>query len=64
VIQRWGPLGHGAFGLQPFGVTLHGELEAGGMRIPRRITAGWHYGTDRWAEGQFIRWTVDRAAFA
>jgi hypothetical protein len=63
VIQRWGPLGHGAFGLQPFGVTLRGEVAAGGMRIPRRVTAGWYHGTDRWAEGQFIRWTVDGARF-
>ena len=63
VMRRWGPLGRGAFGEQPFGATLHGELEAGGMRIPRRITAGYHYGTDRWAEGQFIRWTVDDARF-
>jgi hypothetical protein len=60
-MSRWGPLGRGAFGKQPFGATLHGEVEAGGMRLPRRITAGYHYGTDRWAEGQFIRVTVDEA---
>ncbi|HEV7211397.1 MAG TPA: DUF6544 family protein [Blastococcus sp.] len=59
VLQRWGPLGHGSYGAQPFGVTLHGELTVGGITVPRRITAGWHYGTDRWAAGQFIRWTVD-----
>jgi hypothetical protein len=59
VMSRWGPLGHGSFGAQPFGVTLHGELSAGGITVPRRITAGWHYGTDRWPEGQFIRSTVD-----
>jgi hypothetical protein len=63
VMQRWGPLGHGAYGMQPFGATLHGELVVDGMRIPRRITAGWHYGTDRWPEGQFIRWTVEDARF-
>lgn len=63
VLQRWGPLGHGAYGPQPFGVTVHGELEVDGVRIPRRITAGWHYGTDRWPQGQFIRWTVEEARF-
>jgi hypothetical protein len=63
VMQRWGPLGHGSYGTQPFGATLHEELVVGGMRIPRRITAGWHYGTGRWPEGQFIRWTVDDARF-
>jgi hypothetical protein len=63
LMQRWGPLGHGAYGMQPFGAALHQELVVDGMRIPRRITAGWHYGTDRWPEGQFIRWTVDDARF-
>ncbi len=60
VMQRWGPLGHGAYGTQPFGATLHEELVVDGMRIPRRITAGWHYGTDRWAEGEFFRYAVTR----
>ncbi len=64
VMRRWGPLGRGSYGELPFGASLHGEVAAGGIRIPRRITAGYHYGTDRWAEGQFIRWTVDGAAFA
>jgi hypothetical protein len=58
-MTRWGPIGRGSFGEQPFGAALHGEVEAAGLRIPRRVTAGYHYGTDRWAEGQFIRWTVD-----
>ena len=60
-MSRWGPLGRGAFGERPFGAALYGEVDAGGMRIPRRITAGYDYGTDRWAGGQFIRWTVDEA---
>jgi hypothetical protein len=30
-----------------------------GVTVPRRITAGWHHGTDRWPEGRFIRYTVD-----
>jgi len=59
VMQRWGPLGRGSFGELPFGATLHGEVSTRGVRVPRRITAGYHYGTDRWAQGQFIRWTVD-----
>ena len=34
------------------------------VRIPRRITAGYHHGTDEWAAGQFIRWTVDEVLFS
>jgi len=63
VMDRWGPVGRGSFGLQRFGATLDGEVPVGGVRIPRRITAGWHYGTERWPEGQFIRWTVDAARY-
>lgn len=63
VMQRWGAAGRGSYAELPFGATLHGELTFGGITVPRRITAGWHYGTDRWAEGQFIRWTVDEARF-
>jgi hypothetical protein len=59
VMDRWGPVGRGSFGLQRFGATVDGEVLVDGVRIPRRITAGWHYGTERWPEGQFIRWTVD-----
>lgn len=58
-MRRWGPIGRGSFGEQPFGAALHGEVAAAGLRVPRRVTAGYHYGTDRWAEDQFIRWTVD-----
>jgi hypothetical protein len=58
-MQRWGPLGRGAFGERPFGATLEGELAAGGLRVPRRVTAGYGFDTDRWAQEQFIRWTVD-----
>ncbi len=39
------------------------EVDAGGMRIPRCMTAGYQHGTDTWAEGRFIRWTVDEAPF-
>jgi hypothetical protein len=62
-MSRWGPIGRGSFGEQPFGAALHGEVDAGGMRVPRRITAGYQYGTEKWAEGQFIRWTVDEVGF-
>lgn len=59
VMQRWGPAGEGSFGYQVFGATFSGEFTAGGITVPRRITAGWYHGTDRWPEGQFIRYTLD-----
>lgn len=62
-MDRWGAVGRGPFGLQRFGATFEGQVSAGGVRVPRRITAGWHHGTDRWPEGQFIRWTVDGARY-
>jgi hypothetical protein len=58
-MRRWGPLGRGAFGERPFGATFEGELAVAGLRVPRRVTAGYGFGTERWAEEQFIRWTVD-----
>jgi hypothetical protein len=58
-MYRWGPLGRGAFGERPFGATLEGDLLAAGLKVPRRVTAGYGFGTDRWPKEQFIRWTVD-----
>jgi hypothetical protein len=58
-MRRWGPLDRKTFGEQPFGAIFDGELVTGGLRVPRHVTAGYGYGTDRWEAGQFIRWTVD-----
>ena len=62
-LARWGnPDGEG-FGAHGFGADLHGESTFDGFTIPREITAGWHYGTDRWPEGQFIRYTTEDARY-
>jgi hypothetical protein len=58
-MQRWGPLGRTSFGERPFGATFDGELAMAGLRVPRHVTAGYGFGTDRWPQEQFIRWTVD-----
>ena len=63
VMTRWGNPGKEPFGMHSFGATLGGELSFDGFTIPRDITAGWHYGTDRWSEGQFIRYTIDAAHY-
>jgi hypothetical protein len=62
VMPRWGAIGSGSFGEQVFGATTDGEVTARGVTVPRRVTAGWHYGSDRWATGQFIRYTVEEVA--
>jgi uncharacterized protein DUF6544 len=64
VMMRWGAPGDEPFAPYPFGATLQDEVTVAGFTIPRTVTAGWHYGTDRWSEGQFIRYTVEHAAYA
>jgi hypothetical protein len=63
-LQRWGNPDGDTFGSHRFGAMLDGEARFGGFTLPRRVTAGWHYGTDRWANGQFIRYTVDDARYS
>ena len=44
-------------GYQPFGIDVNAECDFAGVTIPSRITAGWEYGTPRWApffEGEVI----------
>ena len=60
-LRRWGnPDGH-TFGNHRSGAILDDEARFGGFTLARRVTAGWHRGTDRWADGQFIRYTIDDA---
>jgi hypothetical protein len=63
VMTRWGDPDKQGFGEHIFGAALHGETHFGGFMIPREITAGWHYGTDRWPEGMFIRYVIDHARY-
>ena len=63
-MKRWGDPDGDGFGNHAFGASLDGELCFGGFAIPRDVTAGWHYGTDRWTDGQFIRYTIDDARYA
>jgi deazaflavin-dependent oxidoreductase (nitroreductase family) len=63
-MSRWGNPGNTPFASHAFGATLNDEATFGGVTIPRSITAGWHHGTDRWPEGQFIRYTIDHAHFS
>jgi hypothetical protein len=54
-IQRWGNPDGAAFGLHPFGVNVSAEATFGGITIPTQISAGWFWGTERQADGEFFR---------
>jgi hypothetical protein len=49
--------------LHVFGATFDDEAMFDGFTIPRAIIAGWHYGDERWGDGQFIRYVIDRADY-
>jgi hypothetical protein len=63
VMMRWGNPAGEAFGAHVFGAVFRDEATFDGIVIPRQATAGWHYGSDQWNEGAFIRWTVDDARY-
>lgn len=61
LLQRWGdPDNTGVFGLHPFGGHFleHGTFN--GLTIPTAGSMGWHYGTDRWSDGEFFRFRIKR----
>lgn len=47
--QRWGNAGEDAYGYITFGCLVHAERRFGGVVAPSRVTAGWWFGTPRWA---------------
>jgi hypothetical protein len=63
VLQRWGNPDGAAFGRHPFGVTVEEETTFAGVRIPSVLRAGWWWGTDRAAEGEFFRARITGARF-
>lgn len=57
-MHRWGNPDGDSFGEHIFGARFDGDLNADGFTLPAHVTAGWHYGSDRWPRGQFIRYTI------
>jgi hypothetical protein len=58
-LRRWGdPDNTGTWSEHPFGVEVTSNRTLGGVTIPDRGRAGWHYGTDRWQEGVFFRYEI------
>jgi hypothetical protein len=59
VFDRWGdPDGTGDWGLWPFGGEFTCHATFGGLTIPDAGRMGWHYGTDRWDDGEFFRYQI------
>jgi hypothetical protein len=59
VFQRWGdPDRTGSYGLHPCGGEVTAYASFGGVSVPARGRAGWFYGTNRWAEGEFFRYQL------
>ena len=57
--DRWGdPDRTGRWDWHPFGGDVQSHRTFGGLTIPSRGAFGWHYGTDRWADGEFFRYEI------
>jgi len=64
VFDRWGdPDNTGTWGLRRFGGEITGCATFDGMTIPGSGRLGWHYGTDRWSEGEFFRYHITDLRF-
>jgi hypothetical protein len=59
-LPRWGDPDRTGHRLVPFGAVSLGERTFDGVRLPARFRAGWWFGEDRWAEGEFIRFGIDQ----
>ncbi len=64
VMQRWGNPNGEPFGRYPFGVDIEAERTFSGVTIGSELRAGWWWGTDRQAEGEFFRATITEAQFS
>jgi hypothetical protein len=59
VLERWGdPDSTGKSGRYPFGFEATGYATFDGVTIPSAGRAGWFIGTDRWGEGEFLRYEI------
>ncbi|AGZ43839.1 DUF6544 family protein [Actinoplanes friuliensis] len=62
-MPRWGADTRGSFSERVFGADLTDETTFEGFTIPGTVVAGWDHGTAAWADGQFLRYTVDAAHY-
>jgi hypothetical protein len=62
-VERWGNPDGAPFGRYPFGVSVEVESEFSGITIPSVLRAGWWWGTERQAAGEFFRTQITAAVF-
>ena len=62
-LPRWGNPDKGPYQDHIFGVAFDRERTADGYTVPATLRAGWWYGTERWAEGEFFRCEFDQTEF-
>jgi hypothetical protein len=62
-MRRWGNPDGDGFAEYLFGADITAEESFAGFTVPSRARVGWHYGTDRWAKGEFFRLIVDSATY-
>jgi hypothetical protein len=59
--DRWGdPDRTGTWDWHTFGGEIRAHRTFGGLTIPSDGAFGWHYGTDRWADGEFFRYEITK----
>jgi hypothetical protein len=59
VLDRWGDAnGTGTYGWYPFGGEVTGYRSFDCLTIPVAGRAGWFFGTDRWPDGEFMRYRI------
>jgi Family of unknown function (DUF6544) len=59
VLNRWGdPDNTGAHAYHPFGFEATGYTTFDGVTLPSAGRGGWFFGTDRWGDGEFMRYEI------
>ncbi|MDA0634203.1 hypothetical protein OUY22_12320 [Nonomuraea sp. MCN248] len=62
-VCRWGDPDGAGYRHLPFGVLCGREGVFDGFTVPVALRGGWWPGTQRWAEGEFIRFTIEDAVY-
>jgi hypothetical protein len=58
-VDRWGdPDGIGRWGWHPFGAMFSADKCYAGLTVPGAGRAGWYMGTDRWRDGEVLRFRI------